>query len=177
VLTIMDAGLGIDPAAFFDAFYEPVLRFVARSTGAPRPDVEDLVQETLLEAWKSRDRFRGEAAPRTWVLAIARNRVRLSARARAGDRRRLEGALRALETERIPRDLVESDEARRRVRRALGEIGTDYAALLARRYFDGLSVRALAAERGENEKAVESRLHRAREAFRDALGREMDDDE
>ena len=40
----------------------------------PRPaDAEDAVQETLLGAWRSLDRFRGEAAPRTWLFRILLN--------------------------------------------------------------------------------------------------------
>ena len=40
----------------------------------PRPaDAEDAVQETLLAAWRSLDRFRGEAAPRTWLFRILLN--------------------------------------------------------------------------------------------------------
>ena len=34
---------------------------------------EDAVQETFLKAWKSRDRFRGEAEEKTWLTRIAIN--------------------------------------------------------------------------------------------------------
>lgn len=34
---------------------------------------EDAVQETFLKAWKGYDRFRGEAAERTWIVRIAIN--------------------------------------------------------------------------------------------------------
>ena len=35
--------------------------------------VDDLVQETLVRAWKYRRQFRGEAQPLTWLVAIMRN--------------------------------------------------------------------------------------------------------
>src|SRR5499426_2660794 len=37
-------------------------------------DAEDLVQETLLAAWRGLDEFEGRAAPRTWLYRIATNR-------------------------------------------------------------------------------------------------------
>ena len=36
-------------------------------------DAEDLVQETLLRAWKAYDRFEGKSSMRTWLHRIATN--------------------------------------------------------------------------------------------------------
>jgi len=46
----------------------------------PREAARDLTQRTLLEAHRSRDRFRGESKFATWVLSIAKNIWRLDAR-------------------------------------------------------------------------------------------------
>jgi len=48
-------------------------------------DAEDLLQETLLAAWRGLDRFQGRSSPRTWLYRIATNRC-LNA-LRASDRR------------------------------------------------------------------------------------------
>jgi RNA polymerase sigma-70 factor (TIGR02960 family) len=48
-------------------------------------DAEDLLQETLMAAWRGLDRFQGRASLRTWLYRIATNRC-LNA-LRAGDRR------------------------------------------------------------------------------------------
>jgi RNA polymerase sigma-70 factor, ECF subfamily len=45
-------------------------------------DAEDLVQETLLAAWRGLDRFEGRAAIRTWLYRIATNRCLNALRAR-----------------------------------------------------------------------------------------------
>jgi RNA polymerase sigma-70 factor (ECF subfamily) len=37
-------------------------------------EAEDVLQETLLAAWRAADGFRGEASPRTWLYRIATNR-------------------------------------------------------------------------------------------------------
>ena len=36
-------------------------------------EAEDHVQEVFLRAWRGRDRFRGQASPRTWLYRIATN--------------------------------------------------------------------------------------------------------
>jgi RNA polymerase sigma factor (sigma-70 family) len=40
-----------------------------------RPEVEDLVQETFWQAYRSLGRFRGEASFSTWLLRIAVNKA------------------------------------------------------------------------------------------------------
>src|SRR6195256_4653448 len=47
-------------------------RFLA-GAGAPDSDVDDLVQETFIRAFRSVDRFRGQCRFRTWLLTIGGN--------------------------------------------------------------------------------------------------------
>jgi len=155
--------LDTNPLPFFEEFYPPVFRFIA-STGAPAADVDDLVQETLLHAWRNRRQFRSDSSPTTWVLSIARNRVKMRLRS-LGQR----PSFAAIDREELPADVVRSPEAAAAVRKALGAIEPQYADVLERRYLDGRSVREIADELGESEKAIESRLHRAREALREQL--------
>ncbi|HLY11912.1 MAG TPA: sigma-70 family RNA polymerase sigma factor [Planctomycetota bacterium] len=164
-----------DPAAFFDEFYPRVFRFIASASGAPPADVDDLVQETLLNAWRNRGQFRGDASLDSWILAIARNRIRMRRRA---DRSRdeFEAALKAIDHKEIPEDLARSAEAVGAVRRALDSLEAGHRDVLLRRYFQGLPIRLIAASLGETEKAIESRLHRAREALRDRLLQGGDDE-
>ncbi len=164
--------LDLDPAGFFREFYEKVYRFVASGTGLPDQEIEDLVQETLLQAWRDREQFRTDSAALTWVLSIAKHRV-FDYRRREQRVRQADAVLRALaslETEELPEHVLASEEAGRRVRRALEELEPDYAEVLLQRYRDGRSVQEIADAMGESRKAVESRLHRAREALRKALG-------
>jgi RNA polymerase sigma-70 factor, ECF subfamily len=178
VLRTVTLSFPVDAASFFDDLYPRVCRFVAACTGADSGEVEDLAQETLLEAWRSRDRFRGDSSVLTWVLGIARNRARLRRRADGvrDEAARVLRAIASVETEEVPVDLAQGEEMKRRVRQALEEIDDAYAGVLVRHYCEGLSVRAIALKLGESEKAVESRLQRAREAFRERLKHGVDDD-
>jgi RNA polymerase sigma-70 factor (ECF subfamily) len=174
---VVEEGLQADPEAFFRRFYPLLFRRVSESTGAPRAEVEDLVQDVLLHAWKGRQEFRGETSPLDWMLAIARHKI--LDRFRHIDRdRRADAVLRALrELDRtpVPAELLESAELRRQVRRALSGLSPDYALVLRRRYVEGQSVRCIALDLGESEKSIESRLQRARVAFRRSMGESPDE--
>ncbi len=47
-------------------------RFLA-GAGAPEADLEDLVQDTFIRAFRAVDRFRGQCQFRTWLLTIGGN--------------------------------------------------------------------------------------------------------
>ena len=160
-----------DTRAFFEEFYPKVYRFVWMETGGPHADAEEIAQDVLLHAWRDRATFRAEAEPFAWVKSIARHRI-YERRRKQGRKEKADAVLQALarfDTEILPDEILGAGELRARVWQALEKIGKEYAGLLVRRYVEDRSVRALAGERGESEKAVESRLHRAREAFREAI--------
>src|SRR5205807_2556299 len=54
-------------------------RFLA-SAGAPDGDLDDLVQETFIRAFRGVDRFRGQCRFRTWLLTIGGNVLKDAAR-------------------------------------------------------------------------------------------------
>lgn len=61
-------------------------------------------------------------------------------------------------------------ERAHRIQAGLARLPPEQALLLEERYFDGLSVRALATARETTERGIEGRLHRARGALARALG-------
>lgn len=66
--------LSSEPSAWVDAYGDRLYRYAlsrVRDEGA----AEDLVQETLLAAFKSRERFKGESSELTWMTGILRNKI------------------------------------------------------------------------------------------------------
>ncbi len=56
---------------WFIQYEQDVTNYLVYYTGTL--DVEDLVQETFLRAFRAFSRFKNESSPKTWLISIARN--------------------------------------------------------------------------------------------------------
>ena len=64
----------IEPARWVEEYGDLLFRF-ALARVRQREAAEDLVQEALLAAWQSRNRFEGRSAPKTWLLSILKHKI------------------------------------------------------------------------------------------------------
>jgi RNA polymerase sigma-70 factor, ECF subfamily len=69
----------------------PALMAVATRLTGTRSEAEDLVQDTLLKAYRSRKQYRTGTNPRAWLLAILRNTFLNGYRRRSLERRVFDG--------------------------------------------------------------------------------------
>ncbi len=155
-----------------------VLYRVARRLTGSNSDAEDLVQDTLLKAYRAFDRFDGRYL-RAWLLTIMRNHHRNQLRKRRPDLLDDEVA------QRLPghgqdarRDGVDErafpDDLDPVVREALRSLSPKHRSVIALVDLDGLTYREAAELLGVPVGTVMSRLHRARSKVRSRLEAHLD---
>lgn len=63
-----------DPSTWVDAHGDRLFRYALSRIRDERA-AEDLIQDTFLTAFKSRDKFKGESSELTWMIGILRNKI------------------------------------------------------------------------------------------------------
>jgi RNA polymerase sigma-70 factor (ECF subfamily) len=170
---------------FFDAFASRLAAFAARRCSLDAAALEDVVQVTMINAMRGLGSFRGGSTLFTWLCQICRNH--LADVRRKADRQPKVQSLQQLEEKapgtvveltdfRDPLDEVAEDSTRSAVRRAVNQLPATYARILELRFGDDLTVPEIAKILQLSESATESRLSRARQAFREGWSGEAVDD-
>ena len=169
-----DAILAGDVGAWHDwvtEIFEAVANYVRWRCGGADDLADDVLQETWMVASRRLSSFDPTRANfETWVGGIAVNIVRNQLRSRT----RYRAKFQSLETDPVASEVQSTDHADRVVV-ALGQLPERMEKVLRAKYLDQQSVREIAVVWGESEKAIESLLTRARQAFRDAYERIPED--
>jgi RNA polymerase sigma-70 factor, ECF subfamily len=162
----------------FEAWYRRMLpRVYGYLVGRCGNDValaEELSQQTFVAAINESSRFDGRSDIVTWLCGIARHK--LADHFRAADReerRRMRLEVRWIETTDRAAAVPEVDD-RVAIADALRSLPAAQQAVLVFVVLDDLSVADAGRLLGRSTPATYSLLHRAREAFRQAYGREVD---
>lgn len=152
-------------AALYDAHAGAVWRYVVHLTG-DRAGADDVVQETLLRAWRTPPILEQDpATARAWMFTVARHLVIDDVR--SARRRREIGV--AEVPERSATDATDALFDAILIEDALAGLSRAHRDVVIRAYFGGLSVAELAAELEIPEGTVKSRLHYGLRALRLAL--------
>jgi RNA polymerase sigma factor (sigma-70 family) len=156
-----------------------MVRLAAAITGSPTA-AEDLAQEALLEAWRSRHKLVEPEGAGRWLAAITRNvclrYLRAQGRAAA---RTLESPADDPELEDLPADglnleiELERGELAELLDRAMGVLPAETREALIQRYVLELPQAEIAARLGLTEGAVEARLQRGKLSLHKLLVRDL----
>lgn len=141
--------------------------YCLRLTGHDRARAEDVVQETLLRAWRNQDRLdESRGSVRSWLFTVARNIVIDEWRTR---RVQSELSVADVPETREPGDQTDQLLMSWVVADAVLTLSTDHRAVLLECYYRGASVAQAAHRLGIPEGTVKSRTHYALRALRLAL--------
>lgn len=163
--------------ASFDTLYRDhvdlMYRFATRLCGESEA-AKDLVQETFLNAYRGYKAFRGDAQVSTWLYTIASRACMRMRRKRKGEpdhelsleefiptqdgEFRLQIPVEGLS----PEEALQNKELRQALDQAISKLPKKYRMVLILRDMEGLSAKEVGSIVGLNERAVKSRLHRAR---------------
>ncbi len=128
---------------------------------------EDLVQETLIEAWRSLARFDGRCRFSTWLYGILRHRFLKGRRRRNAAQPSLSNAPGGdHSTTWSPDRLAEASEDAQGVRRAVAGLPEEHRLVVELRFFAGATLDEIAAALDCPLGTVKSRLHHALEKLR-----------
>lgn len=162
-----DAAAGTE---LFRRLFRVVRRFFFNKV--PERDVEDLLQKTFTALVAGRDTFRGEAAVRTYVFAIARRILLRYLRefARRDSKVDLDLDVSSIAVLGVtPGTAIAIQEDEERVRLALQQIPVHFQTILELSYWEGVSNADLAQILEIEPTTVRTRLFRARQALAKAL--------
>ena len=169
VTSISERLSGADPQTaiteLFESMRPDLLRF-AHWLARDRSLAEDIVQESLLRAWRSRDTLKDRGAARAWLLTIVRRE-----HARLYERKRLElvSLDDALESQ-VPAKAADPEGDLFTLRHAIMRRPIEYREPLLLQVLGGFSTEEIARELALSSTAVLTRLFRARNKLRAFCG-------
>jgi RNA polymerase sigma-70 factor (ECF subfamily) len=156
--------------AVYDEHGRALLAYATRLTG-DRAAAEDIVQETLIRAWRHPDVLtNGKGSARGWLLTVVRNLVTDRYRAKAA---RPQEVAENPDSPPVVRDHADSVVASVTVMAALDELSEDHRGVLDQIYFQGRSLGEAATALGIPAGTVKSRSYYALRALRQALAGSM----
>jgi RNA polymerase sigma-70 factor (ECF subfamily) len=150
----------VDLRAWLDTHGNRLLRSAYLLCGN-ETEAQDLVQETLLQAWKSAHRFRGDSAVYTWLHGILLN---LSRRHWRKQKRFVFDERIALQTPcdaAPPEGEADAEFQSARLARAIQTLSPEHREVIVLRYYENLKLQQIAAQTGASLGTVKSRLHYA----------------
>lgn len=170
--------------AFCQGYSGPLAAFVRVGLGFGQDESEEIVQMTFLRCVRSIGTFdckRGRLM--AWLKAIAKNEAH-TFHGRRGDPGRevpqsllpqalAEEILQGLDRTPLPEEIAAREDVRLLVREVLLGLNSRGREALTLKYIHGLPVSEIAEKLNASEKAAESLLTRAREAFRAELVRRL----
>ena len=157
-------GGDLDAFAEFVRAFERRIRTVLYRLLDDARDVDEAVQDTFVQAWRNLERFRGDAAPNTWLYRIAVNEALMRRRRKTVPESELQEA-----TMSGDEDDYAAADARAFLIERLRALPIEYRTAVVLRDVEGLSNEEVSRVLDISLAAAKSRIHRGRMQLREEL--------
>ncbi|WP_456273533.1 RNA polymerase sigma factor [Bacillus sp. AK031] len=162
---------------WFRQYSHDVFDFLVYYTGSL--DVEDLVQEVFIKAFKGLKSYKGQSKPKTWLFSIARNVAIDEARKR---KKKFWQATVPFDERLGPNDgetpekILHQNEEKQELYRSIRKLKSSYRDVVLLRGIQNLSVAETAEVLNWKEGKVRTNYHRALKSLRKQEGGTADDE-
>lgn len=164
---------------WFRRYADAVFTFVYYKVGRDKELAQDIVQDTFLEGITRLSRYDSQKADMyIWLIILSRNHIKKALRTKkrslatacidSTDRKYLDYC-RKLSCQLIPDEIVHTREIAELVHITLSDIPAGYGEILRQHYYNGDSLKQIAALRQITEGAAKVLLFRARKSFEKAF--------
>jgi RNA polymerase sigma-70 factor (ECF subfamily) len=163
-----------NPRSWFNDFYKklalPLTKFVMKRIGADKDEVDEIVEETFVAAWRGLQTFRHKSSYFTWLCRIALNKIadyyHDQVNSRSGIIVPLIDAITQKDEKSLsPEEGLALKDLRKSVNDCLNLLPYEKRRLLWFRYWANLSYSEISKIMGISERAVEGQLYRVKHEF------------
>ncbi|MEO0989795.1 MAG: sigma-70 family RNA polymerase sigma factor [Pseudomonadota bacterium] len=152
----------------YERHYKPLFAFL-RGRGADPATAQDTAQDTMLEVWRSAERYSGQAQVKTWMFTIARNKLvdrhRRSARVTLMDE-----VPDSVDDSPDPEALTIAARDAERLRSCLGKLKAAHRLVIRMAFYEDLTYQEIAEIEGVPAGTVKTRIFHAKKLLLHCLG-------
>ncbi|MFC1789906.1 RNA polymerase sigma factor [Patescibacteria group bacterium] len=151
----------------YKLYQRRVLKFILQRVQVLE-DAEEILQETFLSSFQALPYYANKSSLLTWILGICKHEMADFYRKRKIKTIvfSLFPVLEGFVSQALgPEKILEKKQLQERVKKVLSLLREGYAVVLRLKYIQGLTVKQIAQKLGQTQKAIESKLSRARKAF------------
>jgi len=145
----------------YDRYYKRIYLYSYRLLGEGE-GAKEVANEVMLEIWRGAKRFRGESKPSTWMFGIAVNKVRKKIKGKLPPYEDLESVGEEAGERSAPDTATYQSELRERMRTAINSLSREHREVLDMTYYQGLSIKEIAAIMECPANTVKTRMFYAR---------------
>lgn len=156
--------------AIYDRYSDHLARFAANwlSDGF---ESSDIMHETMMDVWRSADKFAGRSSVKSWIFAIARNKA-IDRNRKAGRMVNQEADPEIVDDAPNPQAITEAFQDATRVRACVEELGPAQKSAIQLAFFEDLSYREIADMEDCPVGTIKTRIMHAKKLLMRCLGRD-----